>query len=849
VSAPVDRLPFAARMRALAEHALLLSEAEYRSVHRELDSGDSWHRHLALHYATVRRDIPEVARALHDPVLRRRALSAAMRLPVPDEALVELIDTAPRGDRLLVYGLLKRSRRRALADALLPRVFARRGRVEASRLLPACSPEVVEQWLPRTGADPSVQRQLVKTAPKLVLALISDEAIPKRHGPLLEALVEREPEAVGELVTRHPQLCRSARIAMAALPSTSDVKRLLAHLGSSERAQVLVAVPIEQRRSLVDEHSSADEIATLPVEDRRALVGDRKHLLAALPFEEVSERLLQATTSPLLRLRTQAWRDFLACAERTGDRAVYASAVAYTDRAWRDGHYSRTAVLDQVASTPRRLLDAVPAALWQRMTDTISSQLDNSRATRRALRRLASRIRPMTAARAVDLVTRDPRNGLKPEIWAHIAGGRTDLVDVVLDAGWPGPTSRTGRWNAAQQARYEELAIRLATDDGVEMGVRARAATMIRDQEVLANLVDTAPQPLAVAAIRGMHTQSVLVGCVESRPGAVARAASRVLADLVDGRWASASVGGLKERARLLAETRPPDAVDALLGLWRSRHRDIKAVAAASLLTFLGEDPRVAVAVTEALADDEPTIRHAVLWKTPSTLTRDQHVARARLIVEAIRHGHRDLIHAYGQVWQLAPDGFDRVVERAGGLYERGVSAAIAIAISGAANTEAGERAALSLLDRIVAVGVDVQQWLGDCEQIGARSERVTRALVAAHLRAGMPSAAAKVLFSKAIHTLDASWWRELVAVVGDRPDRLSEIYWLPDEWNEDAAVEIFGELTGIGGYVCTKLAVRLVGIGGRKAKWTPPWRERLAELRAHEDVDIRELAGSVRVT
>jgi len=115
-------------MRALAEHALLLSEAEYRAVHRELDAGSSYHRHLALHYATVRRDIPEVVRALHDPVVRRRALSAAMRLPVPDEALVSVVDTASRRDRLLVYGLLKRSRRHELADSLLPKVFSRRGR-------------------------------------------------------------------------------------------------------------------------------------------------------------------------------------------------------------------------------------------------------------------------------------------------------------------------------------------------------------------------------------------------------------------------------------------------------------------------------------------------------------------------------------------------------------------------------------------------------------------------------------------------------------------------------------------------------------------------------------------------
>ncbi|GAA3434599.1 hypothetical protein [Kutzneria kofuensis] len=849
MSAPVDRLPFAARMRALAEHALLLSEAEYRSVHSELDSGDSYHRHLALHYATVRRDIPEVVRALRDPMLRRRALSAAMRLPVPDEALVELVETAPRRDRLLVYGLVKRSRRRGLADALLPKVFERRGRVEASRLLSACSPAVVEEWLPRTGADLSVQRQLVRTAPKAVLALISDELNPRGHVLLLETLVEREPEAVGEFVARHPQLCRSARLALAALPSVSDVKDLLTYLDPAERARVLAALPLERRRDLVGAHSSADEVATLPVEERRPHVDGHRHLLAALPFEEVSEQLLRVTANRTLHRRALAWRDFLACAERSGDRALFASAVACTDRAWRDRHHVRTAVLEQVASAPRRLLDAVPTALLQRMVATISSHLDNSRRTRRALRRFSNRIGAMTAERAVQLVRRDPRDGLRPEVWEHIAASRTDLVDVVLDAGWPGPTRRTGRWNPRQRARYEQQAVRLATDDTVEMTVRAAAATVIRDQKVLANLVDSAPQSLAVTAIRGVSTQSVLVRWVETRPGAIAGAASRVLVDLVDGRWAAASVGGAKEQARLLAETRPPDAVDALLDMWRNGHRDVKAVAAASLLTFLGEDPRASLAVAEAMADVEPTIRQAVLQGRPATLTRDQLLLRARLVVEAIRRGRPDVIRAYGTLWRLAPEGFDRVVERAGGRYDPDVSAAITTAISAAVNTEVGDRAALSLLDRIVAIGVDVRQWLGDCRRIDARSERMIRRRVNVFLQVGMPRAAADVLFCHAIRTLDVTWWRELVAVVGDRPDRLPELSFLSStEWDDHAAVAVLDELTAIGGYVCAKLAVRLVAIAGPRTQWALPWRDRLDELRAHEDIDIRELAGVVRV-
>jgi hypothetical protein len=836
-------------MRALAEHALLLSEAEYRSVHRELDAGDSYHRHLALHYATVRRDIPEVVRALDDPVLRRRALSVAMRLPVPDQALAELVDTAPRRDRLLVYGLLKRSRRRALADALLPKVFECRGRVEASRLLPACSPTTVDEWLPRTGADLSVRRQLVRVVPKTVLALISDDL--RRNRSLLDALVLREPEAVGEFVARHPHLCRSARLAIAALKSTSDVRSLWRHIGHRERHKALAMLPMARRRELIDRYSTVDELATLPLDERRALVAGRDDLLAALPFSEVSERLLRATRDSDFRSRAVAWHGFLTCAARTGDPEVFASAVAYSDRAWHDMHMVRSTVLECLADAPRRLLDAVPESLWQWLTNVISSAIDNSRRTWRAFRRLSDRIGTMTEQQAVELVRRNPRDRLKPAVWDVIARRRTDLVDGVLDASWPGPTSATGRWNPMQRARYEEQAAKLARDEAVEIGVRVAAARMIRDQGVLTYLVDRAPQPIALAAIRGITAEQVLVRCVESWRGPISRVAGQVLADLSDGQLRSISVGGTKEQARLLAETRPPEAVDRLLELWQNGHRDVKAVAAASLATFLGEDPRVSTAVTAAMIDDESAIRQAVLGKPPAILTHDQSVTLARLTFDAIRPGRPDVIGAYGNRWRLAPDGFGRVIEQAGGPYTANVSSAVVSAIWAALNTETGDRAALSLVDRIIEADVDVRRWLEDCQPLarGIRSERVIGRLVEVFLQAGMIRAAATLLYQTAVRTLDLTWWRELVRVVGERPDRLGERdYARPRQWDEDAAVDILDELSRIGGYVPAKLTVRLVRIGGLETEWTRPWRERLGELQAHQDIDIRELAAAVRI-
>ena len=108
---------------------------------------------------------------------------------------------------------------------------------------------------------------------------------------------------------------------------------------------------------------------------------------------------------------------------------------------------------------------------------------------------------------------------------------------------------------------------------------------------------------------------------------------------------------------------------------------------------------------------------------------------------------------------------------------------------------------------------------------------------------------ATEVVSSVAVQRIDVGWWRELVALLDGRPDRLNErVFRRPDRWDEDAAVEILEELAGIGGYGPAKLAVQLVRIGGEHTRWAPPWRARLEELRAGDDADIREMATAVRI-
>ncbi|MDJ0343002.1 hypothetical protein [Streptomyces sp. PH10-H1] len=212
-----DHLPFPARMRALAGYARGLDDARYRALRAALDAGDPDERHTALFLAVARRDLSAVTAALDDPLLRTRAMSAAIRLPIPEQALAGLALSEIRAVRHDTYRVLRLSRRRTLADRLLPEVHERHGRAEAARLLPACTPGAAAEWLPRLDAPPGVLRSLARTAPGAVAAQLAavyrDCADPHERSTrrfkdprLVSTLTERDPDAGLLLLERAPEL-------------------------------------------------------------------------------------------------------------------------------------------------------------------------------------------------------------------------------------------------------------------------------------------------------------------------------------------------------------------------------------------------------------------------------------------------------------------------------------------------------------------------------------------------------------------------------------------------------------------------------------------------------------------
>ncbi|OZM71651.1 hypothetical protein CFN78_19215 [Amycolatopsis antarctica] len=344
----LDPLPFSRRGRALSVRARELPEGTYAATHAALRRGDPPRRVLALQFAVARRDLDAVAAALADPAVRRRALAATIRLPVPDSVLREFVLDAAPADRRAVYGVLRRSRRSALADELLAEMHRRHGRADTAALLPACSAAVAERWVRVRGQDTATLLRLVRTAadavvtavPGMLAARLPGRPLPAEHRTLLALLAPRRPAAVlaalaadqahndvlhipgvlPALLTEPEALLREfggrrmlnghcpvtlpprARRAIATLAAPEVARLGLLFDQGSIRAALLAARPDGERRRIVElaygetltADLSAAELRTLPRADRTELAG---RILARPDVHEQSWRRLAITAT------------------------------------------------------------------------------------------------------------------------------------------------------------------------------------------------------------------------------------------------------------------------------------------------------------------------------------------------------------------------------------------------------------------------------------------------------------------------------------------------------------------------------------------------------------------------
>ncbi|MET7905355.1 hypothetical protein ABZS86_29365 [Streptomyces sp. NPDC005355] len=315
----LDPLPCPRRMRELAVRARAASDkGELGALLDGLGRGGAYERRLAVVVAAVggRGDYLGARLADPDPVVRHRALRAARRGAVSDDALEAAFEDAPAVVRRQLVRTVVAGRRTALADRLIEPLRERWGDGEAARLLPGCGAETVKRLLPGLFHAVRGWRPLVSRHPVAVLdeaarqltalpvALRGDwwfryapgvalaaSAEPRRvldllellcHGPLplpvrrrLGALVAVEPgrtlrlllapDRAGALRGPGPQPAVLRRLVRADPPELIDLGRALRH-DAEALARLLAALPPARRADFFDTATAERDPAHTVVE-------------------------------------------------------------------------------------------------------------------------------------------------------------------------------------------------------------------------------------------------------------------------------------------------------------------------------------------------------------------------------------------------------------------------------------------------------------------------------------------------------------------------------------------------------------------------------------------------------
>ncbi|MEW1638541.1 hypothetical protein AB0469_31350 [Streptomyces sp. NPDC093801] len=216
--AALEPLSHADRLRhtALTAHRLA-RKGELRPLLDALDALGPYERRLAALAALAGGEAGHLGARLADPdpVVRRYAVRAARRLPVPDAAVEAAHDDAPAVVRADLARLLRDGRRAGLAERLVPRVRTEYGDRDAARLLAGCSPEFTARLLPELAGAlaPEGWNTLAVRHPAAVLDQAERELgdLPERlrdrwwkhHATGIAAALPAAPGRVLDLLERH----------------------------------------------------------------------------------------------------------------------------------------------------------------------------------------------------------------------------------------------------------------------------------------------------------------------------------------------------------------------------------------------------------------------------------------------------------------------------------------------------------------------------------------------------------------------------------------------------------------------------------------------------------------------
>ncbi|GGN51017.1 hypothetical protein GCM10011579_006410 [Streptomyces albiflavescens] len=925
--------------------------AEYVAARREERTPHDAHR-IMCHFRAVasvaaQRD-PHAALILLErapDLLTPPAVLAALRLPAEALAVLHaarpLSDGRPR-EHLIPAGPLSPSHRRALEERPVEDLVALAEHCPStgSRERGPGRREVVADGLLR----------LLPHAERLRIVESRTVGRGRMRGVTLNTLAALAPadraNLLGPWLERHGRPSWSTARLAAALPLAQGeplLRELAANHRVHHRAQAWPAL-----LACAELEGDRDQFARIAGDCERAwhdqdvvrcaalqqLAGAAPHLLTALP-----ERVLRDAV-----LTTVQSRDSTAATLSAAERLLRRIA----ERAAATGRHARTAyaieLLGQVVSAPRHTGPVVPLNIGEEATRTLWSAMaptalqrpelgtvlaellghhltalpdldDHVRRTalevddpELAARAAAAWVRPPQSRehRCAELIGLDATFATVPVVLRTIAARRTDLLDPVLTAAREGFSGRVRpratswaprlhpgvvrRWLPQQQEQWEEHHARVAADEAAPLRTRADAATLLREPGRLTALADSAPQPVAAAAltalgedppaessavlrdillrhaaaggVRGRAAMTSLRRLLERLPD---REAVPLLAPVASS--TRAPVGARKEAVRALGALFGEDAFEALVVAWDvpGQHPDVRAVLARCLLVGI-DRPGVTRRLVEAAG--EAVVRDAVVHPRVGAVPVSSREAYAAFLARLVEEGDDDTAvaacHAL-PAW-LTPGATDamRVLVEAFAAPDRrptvwNVAARHLAGLPPGAATEAALRGAFDALRERAGsldpqVRADALRRLHGCPDVlvpgygGAHlREEVADTLVDTLEAVGLHADAARLSWNAAMADVrrgeyEEHRWERLLRLCETQPQRLRSLQYLSVDLDRarvpEALLAATRTLRTRQTPTSGRLALHLVGLGGRGTRWDDPWRAELDALRTHTDHD-----------
>ena len=289
--------------------------------------------------------------------------------------------------------------------------------------------------------------------------------------------------------------------------------------------------------------------------------------------------------------------------------------------------------------------------------------------------------------RAAELVRRDESLVTLAVVLQTLARRRPDLVDSLILAGrplkgrfgtrkarWiPALDARTvAAWTPGRIARYAELLRKGIGDKGLEVWSRASLTRVLAavpapagGPTAVIGLLVARQVPIVEAALTGLGHSDVpaeaLPVLLDHAGGDRARvavfAAGRCVRGMRPGDLTAVLAAALdapkitvrKEAARMLAATRPPGAVDALLAAWHrtGQHRDVLIALAAALRNWPA-DPRVWATLDGVAATGDRYLAVSLAHVEPASMPAAYRSRYAAVVRGLVHHPDTPVVrHAY----------------------------------------------------------------------------------------------------------------------------------------------------------------------------------------------------------